>query len=338
MRTKRHWAIPLAIVALGAVLIAIGSLVGGDYASQVWLQLGASLALFGPLFWVQWMLEREINEARQQAQRTHSSVEHLSHEIEAIRQQTAASLDDLRDVALENVRQRRRGDEDAFRRFKDEPTFENVTELIQRARELGAISDRGVRVRLPGTTLRLRFPLPPQLGNGTPPALEVGLEEEDGTLPHDATAPGVAIRGQRPVAWSAMQDASEWATAVAPELQRLNRYPGDEQFDPAGALEELMGLLQVAVEARTRPPSATAPAARLRPVVEMPNDEWVITEDGLQSLTSAAAFTVKELFDEAGAEKAVAGLSEERAGKLHEAWRLAQRLFLPPGSELPTRQ
>jgi hypothetical protein len=164
----------------------------------------------------------------------------------------------------------------------------------------------------------------------------VGLEEEDGTLPHDATAPGVAIRGQRPIVWSATQGAGEWAATVAQELQRLNRYPGDERFDPAGALEELMSLLQLAVEARTRPPSATAPMAPLRPVVEMPNDEWVITDDGIQSITSEAVFTVKDLFDPASADHAGARLSGDRAGKLREAWRLAQALFLSPGSQLPT--
>src|SRR6266511_1338438 len=52
------------------------------------------------------------------------------------------------------------------------------------------ISDRGVRVHLPGTTLRLRFPLPARSDNGSSPALGVGLEEENATVPHDATAPG----------------------------------------------------------------------------------------------------------------------------------------------------
>jgi len=183
---------------------------------------------------------------------------------------------------------------------------------------------------LPDTTFRLRFPLPGRPDNGDSPVLDVGLEEEDGTLPHDATAPKLAMRGQRPVPWSATQSAGEWVASVAPELQRLNRYPGDERFDPAGALGQLMSVLRLAIEARTRPPSATTPMPRLRPVVEMPNDEWVITQDGLQSLTSEAAFTVRELFDTSGQEAAVAALEAEHAEKLCEAWRLAQCLFLSP--------
>jgi hypothetical protein len=330
MRTRRRWLIPSLTVALGASLMIVGSLVDGDYARGVWLDLGAAVALFGPLYGLQWMLEKGMTEVRREAQETRSSVEQLSHEIEAIRQQTAASLDDLRNVTLESVQQRRRTDEDAFRRFKEGPTFDNVAALIHRARELGAISDRGVRVRLPDTTFRLRFPLPGRPDNGDSPLLEVGLEEEDGTLPHDATAPRIAVRGQRPIRWSAAQSASEWAASVAPELQRLNRYPGDEDFNPAGALEQLMGVLRLAIEARTRPPSASAPMPRLKPIIEMPNDEWVITEDGLQSLTSEDAFTVRELYDPTSAEAALAGLPAERAEKLREAWRLAQSLFLSP--------
>jgi hypothetical protein len=331
-RTRRRWLIPLGAIALGAVMMIVGAVVHGAYASGVWLQLGAAVAAFGPLYWLQWLTEKGVTEVRRQAQETRSTVEQLSHEIEAIRQQTAASLDDLRNVALESVQERRRTDEDAFRRFKEEPTFENIAELIHRARELGAVSTRGVRVRLPDTTFRLRFPLPGRSDNGSSPVLEVGLEEEDATLPHDATAPRIAMRGQRPIQWSATQTAADWAASMAPELQRLNRYPGDEHFDPAGALEQLVSLLRLAIEARTRPPSATTPMPRLKPIIEMPNDEWVITEDGIQSLTSKTAFTVKELFDTACAEDAVAQLPTERADKLREAWRLAQGLFLSPGS------
>jgi hypothetical protein len=331
-RMRGRWLIPLLTVAAGALMIFVGSLARGDYAPQVWVQLGSTVLLFGPLFWLQWVLERGMTEVRQQAQETRSSVERLSHEIEAIRQQTVASLDDLRDVALEDVQQRRRTDEEAFRRFQEEPTFHNIAELIHRAWELGAISDRGVRVRLPGTTFRLRFPLPGRPDNGSSPVLEVGLEEEDATLPHDATAPRTTMRGQLPIEWSAMQSASDWAASLAPELQRLNRYPGDEQFDPGGAMEQLTTLLRLAIEARTRPPSASVPMARLKPVIEMPNDEWVITEDGLQSLASETAFTVKELFDATSAEKALSHLDTEHAAKLREAWRVAQNLLLSPGS------
>lgn len=330
MMRRRSLAIPVVTVALGVCTIYVGSLVRGDYAQQVWQNIGAALLLFGPLYWVQSMLERGLREVRQQEQHTRSSVEQLSHEIEAIRQQTTASLDDLRQVTLENVQERRRTDEDAFRRFEEAPTFQSIVELLDRARELGAVSERGVRVRLPATSFRLRFPVSTRHEDGTVPVLHVGIEEEDGTLPHDATAAPVAVRGQQPVPWSADTSADAWAASVAPELQKLNRYPGDEQFDPAGALQGLTALLRVAVEARTRPPSAAI--SPLRPIIEMPNDDWVITEDGLQSPTSERGFTVKELFGAGAQEAALAQVDDDEAACLREAWRVARGLFLIPGA------
>jgi hypothetical protein len=330
MMRRRSLAIPAVTVALGVCTIFVGSLVRGDYAQQVWQNIGAALVLFGPLYWVQSMLERGLREVRQQEQHTRSSVEQLSHEIEAIRQQTTASLDDLRQVTLENVQERRRTDEDAFRRFEKAPTFQSIVELLDRARELGAVSERGVRVGLPATSFRLRFPVSTRRDDGSVPVLDVGIEEEDGTLPHDATAAPIAVRGQQPVPWSADTSADAWAASVAPELQKLNRYPGDEQFDPAGALQRLTALLRVAVEARTRPTSAAIPP--LRPIIEMPNDDWVITEDGLQSPTSERCFTIKDLFGDGAEEAALAQLADDPAAKLGEAWRVARSLFLIPGS------
>src|SRR6266508_4142089 len=111
-RKTSRWLIPLLTVSSGALMIFVGSLVRGDYAPQVWVQLGSTVVLFGPLYWLQWIFERGVSEVRQQTQETRSSVEQLSHDIETIRQQAVAGLEDLRDVALENVQQRRQTDDE----------------------------------------------------------------------------------------------------------------------------------------------------------------------------------------------------------------------------------
>jgi hypothetical protein len=49
---------PAALVVVGVLMMVIGSFRQGDYASAVWLQLGSALALFGPLYGAQRMLER----------------------------------------------------------------------------------------------------------------------------------------------------------------------------------------------------------------------------------------------------------------------------------------
>lgn len=54
-RNRRRWVLP-ALVAVGVLMMVIGSFRQGDYASAVWLQLGS--ALFGPLYGAQRMLER----------------------------------------------------------------------------------------------------------------------------------------------------------------------------------------------------------------------------------------------------------------------------------------
>ena len=331
---RRRWVLPAVLVVAGVLMMVVGSFGQGGYASQVWLQLGSAFALFGPLFWAQKRLERGIIEVRQEGRKTQSSVQQLSREVESIREETAATLDDLREVTLAHVRQRRETDEDAFRRFQQDPTFENVTRLLDRAWQLGGISQRGVRVQLPGTEFRLRFPVQAEPPNGGPPVLEVGLEEEDGTRPQDAARHRLAVRGQLPVPWPAGLSASAWAASMAAELQALNRYPGDERFDPSGALEQLTSLLRLAIEARTRPPSANGSMPRLWPIIEVPNDEWAITEGGLQSLRSGDAFAVEELFSTTTEEAAGARLQGDGAVKLREAWRLGQRLFLSPGTVL----
>jgi hypothetical protein len=57
-RNRRRWVLPAALVVVGVLMMVIGSFRQGDYASAVWLQLGSALALFGPLYGAQRMLER----------------------------------------------------------------------------------------------------------------------------------------------------------------------------------------------------------------------------------------------------------------------------------------
>ena len=57
-RNRRRWILPAALVAVGVLMMVIASFRQGDYASAVWLQLGSALALFGPVYGAQRMLER----------------------------------------------------------------------------------------------------------------------------------------------------------------------------------------------------------------------------------------------------------------------------------------
>ena len=55
---RRRWVLPSVLVVLGVLMMVIGASRQGDHASAVWLQLGSALALFGPLYGTQRMLEQ----------------------------------------------------------------------------------------------------------------------------------------------------------------------------------------------------------------------------------------------------------------------------------------
>ena len=57
-RNRRRWVLPAALVVVGVLVMVIGASRQGDETSAVWLQLGSALALSGPLFGAQRMLER----------------------------------------------------------------------------------------------------------------------------------------------------------------------------------------------------------------------------------------------------------------------------------------
>lgn len=57
-RNRRRWALPAALVVVGVLMMVIASFRPGNYGSATWLQLGSALALFGPLYGAQRMLER----------------------------------------------------------------------------------------------------------------------------------------------------------------------------------------------------------------------------------------------------------------------------------------
>jgi hypothetical protein len=57
-RNRRRWVLPAALVLVGVLMMVLGTFRQGDHASAVWRQLGSALALFGPLYGAQRMLER----------------------------------------------------------------------------------------------------------------------------------------------------------------------------------------------------------------------------------------------------------------------------------------
>jgi hypothetical protein len=191
-KRRRRWVLPAALVVAGVLMMVIGAFWPGGYASAVWLQVGSAFALFGPLFWAQKRLERGITEVRQEGRQTRSSVQQLSHEVEAIRAQTAATLDDLREVTLEQLRQRRETDEDAFRRFREDPTFENVTRLLDGPGSWAASRNGGFGSGYPAPTSGCGSRCRPSRPTAAPRSWRLGSRRRTG--PGPMTPPGPRSR------------------------------------------------------------------------------------------------------------------------------------------------
>jgi hypothetical protein len=172
---------------------------------------------------------------------------------------TAAQIDALTAVTRQQLSEHRRQREDLLNAAQRDPTQGTVRVLLGEAAEIGAIVPSGVRVVLPGSLLRLRF---------RPDGADViaQAEEPDGT-----------ILGSVP--WHAGESVGLFAKRLAGGLRTLDRYPGDKSFDPSAVLQQLLKVIRLGIEARSGERGRD-----LGPLIEMPNEQWAISSDGLFSL------------------------------------------------------
>lgn len=172
---------------------------------------------------------------------------------------TAAQLDTLTAVTRQRLSEHQRQRDELFGAARRDPAQGMIRVLLGEALEIGAIASAGARVQLPGTVLRLRF-------RPDDTAVLAQLEEMDGT-----------ILGSVP--WQASETAAIFAERLADALGALDRYPGGSRFDPSAVLQRLLKLVQLGIEARTG-----ERAHDLGPLIEIPNEQWAISSDGLFSL------------------------------------------------------
>jgi hypothetical protein len=172
---------------------------------------------------------------------------------------TAAQLDSLTAVTRQRLAEHQRQREELLDAAQRDPTQGTVLVLLKEAEEIGAVVPSGARVALPGSSLRLRF---------RPDGTDVVAQVEEA---------GGRVLGTVP--WHATESAAAFARRVAQDLRTRDGYPGDRGFDPSAVLRELLKVIRIAIEARSgeRPHD-------LGPLIELPNDQWAISSDGLFSL------------------------------------------------------
>ena len=172
---------------------------------------------------------------------------------------TAAQLDTLTAVTRQRLAEHRQQREDLFTAANRNPTQERLRLLLGEAVEVGAITPAGARVQLPGHPIRVRF---------RPDGTDVVAQAEE----PDGTALGL-------VPWHAGEPVTIFAERLAGQLRAVDRYPGDSSFDPTAILQQLLKLVQLGIEARTG-----ERARDLGPLIEIPNEQWAISSEGLFSL------------------------------------------------------
>jgi hypothetical protein len=91
--------------------------------------------------------------------------------------------------------------------------------------------------------------------------------------------------------WSPEEPAAEPFIRLAEALQRAGAYPGDDRFDATGILASLAHVLRRAIELRT----ARGGNREARPVVEIVNRDWAVTQFGLDALTLELWVSADEL-------------------------------------------
>lgn len=230
------------VTVTGVALVAAGWMIQGEsYVPGLLQQFGSSLMLLVPLALLGFMLEGRLRRTEEQLRAT------------------AEQLDTLTVVTRERLAESRRRQDQVFDQARRAPSRAPVLELLADAARIGAIDPAGIRVRVPATSLRLRF-------RPSDADILVRIEESDGTALGE-------------VDWNSHESAEDFAQELAEALRKVDRYPGDDSYDPAAVFQQLIGVLRRGVQSRVG-----EHAGDLEHLIEIPNEHWAICAGGLFSL------------------------------------------------------
>ena len=274
---RDRWvAISLMVVAffLGATLVALGFLVdsdhlagfgGGDYLPSVLLEIGAAFFLIVPLVILERVINRTIGEANQHQADLHKEVATKVEEVQQDVQDARTRIDELDAALARQMASMRAADVDALQGLHADVSESNTWSLLCRARDLGAVEARGVRIRLPDCDLRVRFAPMPSAHDRKAGSVRLSFEGADG---EEIAAPED---------WSPDEPAHHALARLAENLQRAGVYPGDRSFNAVAIFEGLIELLGTVIARRT----GERDGAHLGPIIEL-TGPWAITTHGLE--------------------------------------------------------
>lgn len=279
----------------GLALVVWGWLMqGSEYTPGLLLQFGSSLVLIVPLIVLGRVLERRM-------QRTQDALSSDLADIQAQMRAARARLDTLGETSRDGLLDRHRRRELLLREAERTPTAERLAALLHEAAGLQAVDDGGVRTRLPGSDLWLRLDLrrtaaPAQNQPSQPnqPNQRNQQNRPNQQSQQNQVQPGrsgdetlrltLEDRGGTAVAATAWA-RDEQASAAARRLtaRRAGAVPGTASAGAAAGLRDIDGLLRLLVATlRTAIAARTGQEQQdLGRLIELPNEQWAISADGL---------------------------------------------------------
>jgi hypothetical protein len=263
------WFVGVGLLVLGAGVIYLGAHLNGldGYERSIFVNVGTAFALIGPLFLAERALSRRIREVGDRARSAQRSAEAVQATIEATRN----DVDELRRDFREGLARARA--EDAARRERAAAgSFDDLVELYRRASEHRSIDRLGLRVLATDLDLALRVRAVERAPEGEHMWLIELNFEGDNLRPLGRT-----------VVWSPTEDATEVFLRLAKELQSVGGWPGDAAFDPPALLAAISDGLGQVIGIR----SGARGDRQVRQIIDVVNDDWAVTREGLDSLTSS---------------------------------------------------
>ena len=287
---------------LGIALILVGwHFEHKRYLSSLLLQTGLTVLLVLPPLWLERLFEHRIAESETKTAREFGGV---TRDVEAVSVQLAATRQSLADLKAETGGRLKEA-ADAEIALVDEaradPTFDRIRRLFQRADELQAVSEHGLRVAIPGQWERVRFRSlsavsPETIGGATEPVVFLIIE--------DPTGKPIGVQ----TVWGPEQSPADALVTLADAWKRAASYPGDAAIDAEWIFGRLIESLGVAIRSRR-----TAGDGQLSPLIELLSTTWAMTDFGLEHLPMYYVIPGAELIEQAD-------LSQWRTHMAEKSW------------------
>jgi plasmid stabilization system protein ParE len=268
----RHTVLPVAATLLGVVMVVAGWVIQGEeYIPGMLQQFGSALVMLMPLLFLGRLLEVRMRRTEERTRSISTDLARIRSDVSA----TAAKIDALNAMTREDIERLDKRREEMFADAERTPAQDNVAQILSDAKIVGAIAAEGVRVRVPDSHTWLRFRAPASAADTA--HLSVVLEHAD-------------ARPFAHLSWHAGEPAETLAMRIASELTPIQQGLSE---DGVSFARQLIRTVHTAVAARL----GESPFD-LGSVIELPNDQWAISTDGLHCTERLYHISVVRLLDQ----------------------------------------